>query len=330
MNRNIFAIAACAALFACKGGDDGPTDTDTDVGDCTFTIDSTMPTDGQNNVYYRTSIEFDFSAPDTSATVTVEAGGSPVAGASTWVNDVLIFTPNAPLSPSTTYNWSLSYCDGARTPTGSFTTGVVGSPVPENDLPGTTYVLDLASGRFVEPPGVGALLQSQLNVDILVGVLNVGAGNIQMVGAIGEGNPPAQDVCTPTIDFPTADFAENPYFEVGPQTTTLSVQGVAITIDDLFVSGAFSPSGDAVTGAVLAGSIDTRPLVPLVDATPGAPEDTVCTLVQTFGVACQPCTGGGNFCLSLLVDSIAATEVAGTSLVVRSETDIAADPTCQN
>ena len=90
---------------------------------------------------------------------------------------------------------------------------------------------------------------------------------------------------------------------------------------------AFSPDGANITGAVLAGSIDTRPLVDLVE--PGGAEDAVCNLVSTFGIACEPCAGGGDFCLTLLVDSMAAAEVPGLTVIPVSEADIAADPNCQ-
>ena len=150
------------------------------------------------------------------------------------------------------------------------------------------------------------------------------------MGALGiEGaSPAAQDTCEETIDFPTAaDFTDNPFFAVGPDTTTLSVEGLDVTIDDLLISGAFSPDGSYIAGATLAGAIDTRPLVGLID--PEGGENTICDLVATFGVACEACSdGSGDFCLTLLVNDISAEELPGTTLVSRSADDIAADATC--
>lgn len=315
MTKSSFALFASLALVACKGGDsDTPVDSDPPTG-CATVVDDVTPSDGATNVYYRGTIDFEFSDADTSATVSLSQGGTDVPGTSTWVGDVLVFEPNSPLTPSTPYEWTLTFCDGGTTATGTFTTGAVGTPAPEGDLPGTTYVLDIASGNFIQPPNVGALLQQQLTVDILIGVITAGGGNIEMLGALAvtDSNPPTQDDCLPTIDFPIADFSENPYFEVGPQNTTINIQGIAITIDDLFVSGAFAPDGSAIAGAVLAGQIDTRPLVGLVGEE-GDPEDTVCVLVEGFGVACEPCAAGGNFCLSLLVNNIAAGEVPGETI----------------
>jgi len=329
--RTIVALCGALALVACKGPDDTETDTDTDTDTntgCTITASDAIPADGATNVYYRTTLEWTFSDADTSAAVTLATGGTDVPGSGEWFDNTYVWTPSAALDPSTTYDVNLSFCDGANSVDSSFTTSVVGTSVPEADITGAAYSLDLASGRFVQPAGVGALLQQQLTVEILIGIASISGTDLTLQGALAEdgSNPPVQDLCTESIDFPVADFSDNPFFEVGPQTTTLSVQGLEITIDDLFVSGAFAPDGSSISGAVLAGSIDTRPLVDLIE--PGGDDDAVCLLVQTFGIACEPCTGGGDFCLSLLVDSIQATEIAGLTVVNRTADDIANDPVC--
>ncbi|MEZ4317090.1 MAG: Ig-like domain-containing protein [Myxococcota bacterium] len=325
--RTFVALCGALALVACKGDDGENPDTDTDTTGCGVTVSNQFPSDGATGVYYRTSLEWDFSEADTTATVTLSAGGTDVAGSGEWVDSLYIWTPSSPLDPSTTYDVNLTWCGGSSDTT--FTTSAVGAVVPDADLTDAAYVLDIASGRFVQPAGVGALLQQQLTVDILIGVVDIAGTTLTLQGALGEEGvtPAAQDLCTESIDFPSANFSENPYFEVGPQNTTLEVQGISITIDDLFVSGAFSPDGGEISGAVLAGSIDTRPLVDLVS--PGGGPEAVCELVQTFGIACEACAGGGDFCLSLLVDQIAATEVAGLTVVTRTAADVAQDPNCQ-
>ena len=93
------------------------------------------------------------------------------------------------------------------------------------------------------------------------------------------------------------------------------------------MSGAFDPAGAVISGAVLAGSIDTRPLVPLIDENGG--ENAVCELVGTFNIQCETCATGGDFCLSLLVDSMAAEEVPGVTVIAVTEADVTANPDCQ-
>jgi hypothetical protein len=326
MLRNIL-ILSCLTLVACPEPTD--TDTDTDAGqDCDNGIVSITPADAASNVYYRTDISVLFEAADESATLIVSNAGTEVAGTTMWMGDTMMWQGDAALDSNTAYDVAIDYECG--NPATTFTTSEVGATTDSAGLVDRTYVLDLAGGNFVEPAGVGPLLQTQLTVDILIGVTDATTEAVSMMGAIGvEGaTPPEQDLCEEAIDFPAAaDFSENPYFAVGPDTTTLSVQGMDIVIDELLISGAFSPDGTYIAGATLAGAIDTRPLVGLID--PAGSPDTICDLVATFGVACEPCSDGtGDYCLTLLVNDISAEELAGTTLVPRTGDDIAADATC--
>jgi hypothetical protein len=327
MLRNI-CFLSCFVLAACSETTDKDSD-DTDIGDeCENGIVSMSPTDASTDIYYRSDIDVLFEAADDNATLIVSIGGTEVNGQTAWEGDTLTWTPNAPLAPNTTYDVAISYECG--NPATTFTTSEVGGTIEAAGLAGRTYVLDLAGGNFEQPAGVGPLLQTQLAIDILIGVTDASDTEIQMMGAIGaEGvSPPEQDTCEETIDFPTAaDFSSNPYFLVGPDTTTLSVQGMDIIIDDLEISGAFAPDGSYIAGATMAGAVDTRPLVGLID--PSGADSTICDLVATFGVACEPCSDGtGDFCLTLLVTGMSAEELVGTTLVSRSADDIAMDASC--
>jgi hypothetical protein len=314
-------------MAACSSTDKDTEDTDTVV-ECDNGIVSITPADSAQNVYYRSDINVLFEAADENATCFVSNAGVEVPGSTMWMGDTMMWQGDAPLDSNTTYDVALSYECGE--PTTTFTTSEVGGESDPADLNGRTYVLDLAGGNFVQPAGVGALLQTQLTVDILIGVTDASTAEVEMMGALGldGASPAAQDTCQETIDFPTpADFSENPFFSVGPDTTTLSVQGMEVTIDDLLISGAFSPDGSYIAGATLAGAVDTRPLVGLID--PEGSDNTICDLVATFGVACEPCSdGSGDYCLTLLVNDISAEELPNTTLVTRSEADIAADASC--
>lgn len=312
MLRSMVVPASVLALILTAGC---TKDGDTDETDPPCNNSATpFPAAGATNVYYRGTVEAKFQVADQNATLTVEG----VEGTTAWRNNTLVFTPTTPLAANTTYNVSLTFECG--TSTWSFTTGEVGAATDAAGLEGRAYVLNLASGRFVEPEGVGDILQSYLETDVLMGVESAQNGKIQMIGAIGldGANPPAQDTCNPTIPFPEADFAGNPYFQAGPATTTIVVEDYEITIDDLLIAGSFAPDGSYIAGAVLSGVIDTRPLAPLLDDTCTADgEDAdgdgvadcqaaICDLAVTIGVSCEPCTDAKNYCLSLYVDSINA------------------------
>ncbi|MBW1878455.1 MAG: Ig-like domain-containing protein, partial [Deltaproteobacteria bacterium] len=242
-------VLACTALVACKGDDTDIDDTDT----CENAVLETYPVDGETGAYYRTSIEVKFDDFEDGATFTVtDAGGTEVTGTQTWVGDRLILEPASPLAAQTTYTTSIDFSCG--TPSVSWTTSEVGGALgtPAN-LNGRSYLLDLASGRFVEPEGVGDFLGDYLDQIVLVGVDTASATEIQMLGALGYENTNDskiyQEPCIPSIDFPMADFIGNPFFNVGPEDTTLSVAGFEVDIQDLQVSGAFAPDGTYISGA---------------------------------------------------------------------------------
>ncbi len=341
MNRYAALMALTAGLFvACDGNDCDPETETCDEGsdaECDNSIDEVFPENGEANAFFRTSVEVKLDEDEADATISLSGPDGDVAGTSSVDGDTITFIPSGSLTPSTEYTVTVDYSCG--TPTTTFTTSSVGSAITSTDIEDNTYSLDLATGRFVEPQGIGSILGDFIDQEILIGVQSVGDTSIQLIGAIGDGgSPPAQGECDPTIPFPEAAFTDNPFFQVGPETTTLSVAGFTVTIADLEISGAFSPDGSLIAGATLAGVIDTRPLVPLLNADDncdaGAPrccdtdvdpgcdaandtadccdEDAICDLAGQIGVACQACEGdSGDFCLSLLVDSLSAEQVTG-------------------
>ena len=345
-----FAVLTTAGIGSFGGGcgtkcDSGEIyDSATDTCDvpCDNSIDDIFPATDSTDAYYRGTIEVTFDDMEDDAEFTVTGPDGAVAGDSAWNGDTLVFTPSAPLTESTAYTISIDYscADGVES---AFTTSEVGEATNSSALVGKTFALDLGSGRFVEPQGIGSILGDFIEQDVLIGVKAADDTNIDMIGAIAsEGSdPPAQETCDPTIEFPQAGFDENPFFEIGPETTTLSVAGYSVTIDGLLISGAFGPDGDYISGSVLSGTIDTRPLVPLLDGnadcSDDAPrccdedldsscdpaddvegccdEDQICDLAFQIGVSCIACESDSeDFCLSLFVDSLQAVEVSNLTL----------------
>ena len=306
------ALLPLLALAAC-GGDKSD---DTAAGDsgtsesCTITV-TTTPSSDAVNAYYRGNIEFRLSAADTTATIETDIPGSQSLSAD---GKTVIWTPSAPLSPSTAYSATLHYCGGDAVL--NFTTSELGSDVASGtDLVGKAFALDLLQARIVQPAGIGAVLSQFLTQDILVGVEAVSGNEIQMIGAIGAdgASTPTQNYCDPTIPFPAADFSQAPFFSIGPADTTLSVAGFDITIGQLNITGTIAPDASYFGGGTLSGTIDTRPLAPLLDdsGNPGA----ICDLAVSFGVTCEPCGDGEPYCLNLVADQIVATGVTTGPIV---------------
>ncbi len=340
MNRiSMAAVLALTALVACK---DDPTG-ETGEEDCTNSV-TPFPADGELQAYFRTSVEAKLQVAVADAAITlVDAAGAAVAGQSTVTDNKVVFVPAAALSPNTEYTATLAFDCG--TTDWSFTTSEVGGAVT-GTLAGQVFALDLASGRFVHPEGVGDLISQFLTTQVLVTVSSQDdtAHTISMLGAIAADqlvptDPLVQDLCTETIPFPAADFTANPFFEIDAtgSSTPINVAGYSVGIQDLQLSGAFAPDASYIAGARLAGGLDTYPLATIVDATcteldtngdanpdyPGCLE-AVCDLAAVIG-GCEECADNtGKHCLSLDVDNISAEEVGGT-LVPRSVVDLCAD-----
>ena len=250
-----------------------------------------------------------------------DAGGAVVSGTTTTMDNLVIWEGDD-LSPTTDYTATLTYSCGSATAAWatSETGGSTGGAVVDE-----VFDLNLSSGSWILPsPEVGALLATQLDVELLVMPVSADS-EIVIRGALGTGAD-AQDECSPSIEFPAASFSD-PFFQIAADVLTLDVAGYSIDINELDLSGAFAPDASMIQGASLQGTIDTHPLVDFL--VPGGPPDAVCDLVGTFGVACEACAGGGgDYCISVWVDNIAAVNIDGAPLVEITEADIAANGAC--
>ena len=312
-------ILAPMALLACGKDDEGSDSgsTGTDAGDGTsggceataLTAVDGAPGNGNNEYYYRGTVEFNMNAEDDSATIeVVDGSGNAVAGsvssrAGSLGGIDLIFTPDSPLTPSTSYEATATTCGASGTI--SFSTSDVGTPLDGCDPTGDTFTIELDGARFLEPAGVAELLLDQLDDDILLGIESIDGSTLQTIGAVGSGG--VQDYCNPSIPFPAAEF-EDPYFQIGPQDVAIAVAGLEVEIANLSVSGDFTSDCSSVEGAVLAGQLDARILAPLVGELLGSGDspDEVCALLINFGVECGACNDGENYCVDVLVDQISA------------------------
>ena len=325
MGRNPLLIAMLG-LAACNGDKSEDSGEVIDPGNpCTVEVSSTVPSADAVDAYYRADIEFHLSEADETASLTVtDAGGAAVDGTS-WTSDdgtVVYFTPTDALAPSSSYTATLDMCqdkDDPKSPAISFTTSSLGEAV-ECELSGRTFLVDLANARFVKPEGVAELLLGQLEDDILMGVMSESDTEVEMLGALG--SPDGQDYCTPTIDFPVADYTNAPYFSVGPQDTAIAAAGYDIEISNLMISGTFAGDCGSFGGGVLGGELDARILGVLLGELVGTEDpDEVCTLLTGFGVTCGACASDGEpYCIEILADQLTALEM-DASLECVSESD---------
>jgi hypothetical protein len=329
MTRLTAALAVLSLTFVACGDTD-----DVDSNDCKVSV-QLFPAPGTTNAYYRTTVEATFSGEVDQSSVDLAVSG--VNGTVTWRENTAVFQPADPFAATTDYSTVLSYdCAGeVKNPTADWRTSEVGASTPLEGLPGEVFALDLAGEtvEVIEPEGIGGLIGDYLNFPIYLQITSADASELNILGAVGEEGSDEQAACTQTIDFPSAKFSENPFFEIGPADTTVIVSGVAVTIGDLNISGAFSPDASYIAGATLSGNIDTRPLVPIFGEGSDDP-GTICDLAAALNVFCVPCTEDNEpFCLDIYARNIGAENVA--TEVTRIEDpcaleECAADPSCQD
>lgn len=308
-------------------GTDSGTDTGPDTGSvpCRARVTDTRPAAGERSAYYRGDIEFELSGPDPSATVS-----GPVSGVTTFSADgtTVTFTPDAPLDPVTDYTFVMTTCVGSFDL--SFTTSQLGMPVTDvRSLARRTYGFALSEGRVVRPEGVGSVLSAYMDQETLLGVRRADETNldVRFAPSLYGSAPPEQDTCAVTGDVSGVDFSEQPWFSAGALSIVLNIAGVPVPLDGMTFEGAFASDGSYIGGGVVSGTLDTRPLDPLLDdsGTPGA----FCAVAASFGETCEPCPeDGASYCLPLRVDELTATEV-DAMLVERTAADVAADPSCR-
>jgi hypothetical protein len=308
MTEHLYALAILASLGGCNKDKDD----DSEIPECLTQLKGTVPASGASDAYYRAAIEATFDAADETAMITLyDASGNPVDGSQDRNDDatVLYFTPNAPLTPGTSYSAEIMWCAMGETETVDFTTSSLGEPVEDpSAIEGRTYLVDLKDARFAEPAGVGPLLALKVRQSILLTVTSVDATSLTMVGALTAANGSTQDFCLPTIDFPKpADFSEAPYWEVQSDEAILNVADNDVSIQNLVISGTFSADGTTFGGGVLGGTIDTSLLGGLLGS---KDPNYICDLADDFGDECSECPNGKDTCLGLRLDQLVGDSAA--------------------
>ncbi len=315
----------CAGSPDCAEGDadtdvdaDGDTDTDTDHEEtgwppCGVTIDEVVPRDGSTDAYYRGDIEFWLDDPDTTNPYIVVTGPSGDVGGVSFVSDdreLVWLELHTPLEPLTAYEATLHYCNG--TATSEFTTSELGQPVTA-DLEGRTYAVNMASGRYIDPPGVGELLGEFAEGQVLLGVERLSGTFLTVIAGMSEeGDYETQDLCFQTTED-SCDYSAPPFFSFGPKDLSYSYGGQTFTVSDVELSGAFTADGSGFGGGDLSLVLDAREVVVVIDEVDT--HQDLCNLTASFGAPCEACPSDGvEACLSLRVDQLEAEQVAGLVL----------------
>ena len=305
-------------------GDDDDVTGDDDDDDDAFCpgILATWPEPAEDDYYGDTvSITWD-GVPQSGGVAVATAAGVALSGSMSDDDNgrTLIFTADQLFDSDTDFTVTISWACADDVPY-QFSTGPYGSSVSnESDLIDRPFHMDLASATFIEPPGVGPLLQGFL-VDSYF-LFNATAdsdlpnGEMHVLGAVGvlDGGDIEQDFGAETMPFThgpdeivgTADDVpaswQNPTMDLSGGELAMDIDGVATVIEDFAMSATFHPQLTSYVGGTFAGTIDTRSLIGLLDSTdPNAMCDL---LVKTVGVGCTDCGNGEVFCLDLAAEDM--------------------------
>jgi MYXO-CTERM domain-containing protein len=272
---------------------------------------SWSPADGATDVSRTTSVEATFDRVDPSASMSVFAGAA-VAGAQSWNGTTLTFTPTNSLLAGTDYTSIVTTACGQESI--GFTTESVGGPITGASLVDRTWELDVYSGTWIAPAGVGPILAGLAgDGTILLGVSHAGTNNLDLVfsGADETTTPTTQDTDWETVDITAVDFSQSPTFSGSFGSLTLDLAGVAVPVEQVAFSGTFDAGGSQIVDMSVTGFVDIRPAGPLL----GGTAQTSCLLLGAFGVGCTACPSGvGNFCVEADIRDITAFELVGQTI----------------
>ncbi len=193
--------------------------------------------------------------------------------------------------------------------------------VDPNPLVDQVYLVDLVNGGFVfvEPPGVGALLQGYLPEDqaIIFSATDIdgGAGTIDLlIGAATEIAPNTwEQQAAPTV-AETGVWA-NPGFEIGPTTLTLDLGGTPAWMGNAIFGGWYAADGSTVNDTYLEAELDTVGLDLALGFNPGF----ICGMLVALGIQCEPCPANapnpGDNCITVITEQGTCPLLPGMTMV---------------
>lgn len=320
-------LVGLGALGACDGekagvddtGDpvvDDTGDTDTDVA-CEASVFSVDPVDGASGVYYRAPIVVSFEGDAGSATFSLtDVGGAEVAFDTGWSDGNVQATLTTVLAADTTYTLAVDVC--GVTTTATFATSSLGAAltVDPAELVGRTYVWRLSEAEITEPSFLDFVATTYLTVPLLISVAAADETTIDLLGGVGnleDDGSYTQVMSEETWDFPSGDFAAQPYFEAYAEYITVSYAGIPIPIEQFHLSGTFTADGARIEMGVGSGLGDSRHMGPLLGLS-GDDYNAVCEIAAGAGVECEPCSDGEPYCIYIVAEEITAVLEDGLTL----------------
>ncbi|MEN0065126.1 MAG: hypothetical protein AAGA48_23485 [Myxococcota bacterium] len=295
-----------------------PTETKTETGPgCDYFLASSDPFDGETDVFYRDDVVMQVTEAPPSAQIVVSDRDGTVIPGTTTIEKLDVRWSGDPMTPNTFHRATLVIegCDDQAVEFLVSTTGM-----PAGNVSGSTYEVDLTSGVWTEPPGIGAVIGTLIPTDALFLSPQIDGPDLSMTAAFvdmrGE-----QAWCLPTIPFPTAPY-DDPYFEAVTQELSFEILDTEVSLGDVSLTGAFAPNGGRIDAMALSGTLDVRDVEDFLAGL------DLCAVVAEAGAACFACPDSVVACVALTVEDLDATLAGDVTVVERTLDDIESDPTC--
>jgi hypothetical protein len=168
---------------------------------------------------------------------------------------------------------------------------------------GKTFLLEVPSTHWVEPPGIGGDVGGFVP-QFLLGVEKAGGANALAI-QIATANGGVQDVCNPTTSVTTTG-AEYPGVEIAAAAFPLHIvdrnRTPYVVVDTTIRNLAFKdvlPGGPSKEGE-LSATIDAAEVYPLFRLVPNPSPDSVCAALASAGAPCATCPHSGRpYCLAI-------------------------------
>ena len=281
---------------------------------CDISILETVPFPDSTNAYYRSPIEVVLSDVDPTASVTVSTSDTDVAGELIREENTIIFQPDVPLQPSTSYEISVSYCGSEEPAQINFSTSDVGSPLNGGTtiLEERSYVVDLSQGTVIEPLGIGDFLQTLLNNKFLIDVQQVNPTQAFVRMALSKTNTTQQNHCVPTIEeFPIVELEQAPYFTLSGTNIPIVIDQYQMLLYEFSTSGTINPQATEFVEMDAYGLLDLREVFPILqDFNLNADTvDDFVTYLEELSVEISSCSDGQNYCMTIVMSDLKALEI---------------------
>jgi hypothetical protein len=275
---------------------DSAVQVDTSQESCGVAIASVSPENGTTDFFYRNDIVVELTAVDPSAQIRLTGPqGEQLGVLSSEVDSTTLhFSPSDPLLSLSSYLISVETCGGVFE--SEFSTSELGSPLT-TDVTGNSYIFDLRTGTYIQPPTLGAMLSAIIEYNILIGVTSVATTQMTVRGGITLNDGMTQNFCNRTVEnFPSVGYDGRATFSLENGTFELYVTGDPLTIHNFSMESTFLSDGSAMVESELWGQLDMRQLDEML--TPNLQQ--LCDLLEVAGSICEACpTDGEPYCFDI-------------------------------